>query len=471
MKEGPNNLGLALADLGRHAEAEESYREALRLDPGYAEAHANLGSLYKDQGKLEEALACYQAALWLDPQSASTHYNRSLAGLKAGDYEKGWLAYEWRWRRGKVPPRPFRQPRWDGSPLGGRTILLWMEQGLGDMIQFIRYAPLVQQQGGTVVVECPGFLVPLFSTCKGIDRLVAEGEPLPAFDVQVPLMSLPGLLGTTLATVPAEEFYLQAEPSRVEVWSERLAGVGDFKVGVVWQGNRHHPGDRWRSFPLASLAPLAGVEGVRLVSLQKGPGVEQLREWGKRFPILELEGLDAEGGAFLDTAAVMKNLDLVVTADTACAHLAGALGVAVWVALSGAADWRWLCGREDTSWYPGMRLFRQERLGEWRAVFERMAAQLRQLLEKRTTRRGVRIEVSPGELLDRFTILEIKAERIQGPAKLAAVRAEVAALRRLRSEAVSMSGEVERLAEALRPVNEVLWEAERPAGRAEAPDQ
>jgi Flp pilus assembly protein TadD len=379
MKEAHNNLGLALADLGRFEEAEGCYERALALDSGYAEAHVNLGSSYKERGRTEEAVACYDQALCLEPRSASARYNRALALLQQGDYARGWPEYEWRWRRPQTPPRPFRQPRWDGSPLEGRTILLWCEQGLGDTIQFVRYAALVNARGGTVVLECPARMVPLLSTCAGVDRLVAEGEALPSFDVQAPLLSLPGLLGTTLVTVPAEVPYLHAEPQRVERWRKRLEEVQGYRVGVVWQGNPKFQWDRWRSVPLEELATLAEVEGVQLVSLQKGESVEQMRGLRRRVPVMELgEELDIEG-AFLDTAAVMKCLDLVVSTDTAAAHLAGALGVPVWVPLARLADWRWGRERADTPWYPAMRLFRQGRLGDWRPLFRRMAKRLREL--------------------------------------------------------------------------------------------
>jgi tetratricopeptide (TPR) repeat protein len=372
-----NNLGLALADLGKFAEAEASYHEALRLNPRDADAHGNLGSAYKEQGRSAEALACYQLALWLKPESPSAHWNRALALLQAGQFEEGWREYEWRWKRPQTPPRPFRQPAWDGTQLVGRTILLYMEQGLGDMIQFLRYAPLVKRQGGTMVVECPASLIPLFSTCPGIDRLVAEGSPLPEFDVQAPLLSLPRLLGTTLETVPANVPYLSAGPERVERWRRELEPLGGYKVGIAWQGNPKYQWDRHRSIPLACFAPLADMTGVRLVSLQKGPGAEQVRALHGRFGLVELTGeWDTEVGAFLDTAAVMKCLDLVVTADTAAAHLAGALGVPVWVALSAIADPRWLLGRDDSPWYPTLRLFRQNKLGDWTEVFQRMAQEL-----------------------------------------------------------------------------------------------
>jgi tetratricopeptide (TPR) repeat protein len=459
MKEAHNNLGLALAEMGRFEEAEGCYEGALALDPGYAEAHVNLGSAFKEQGRTEEAVACYEQALRLEPNSASARYNRALALLQQGDYVRGWPEYEWRWKR-KQTPRPFRQPRWDGSPLKGRTILLWCEQGLGDTLQFVRYAALVKAKGGTVVLECPARMVPLLSTCAGVDRLVAEGEALPGFDVQAPLLSLPGLLGTTLENVPAEVPYLHADLQRVEKWRRRLEAVEGFRVGIVWQGNPKFQWDRWRSVPLAEFAPLAEVEGVRLVSLQKRESAEQERRERASFPVVELgDELDV-GGAFLDTAAVMRCVDLVVSADTAAAHLAGALGVPTWVPLAKVADWRWGRQGEGTHWYPSMRLFRQARLGRWGPVFRRMAGRLRGLAARRGRRPGLRVAVSAGELLDKITILEIKAGRISDPAKLAHVRAELEALRRAWGRPGAAPGELARLAAALRTTNEALWEVE-----------
>jgi hypothetical protein len=315
-------------------------------------------------------------ALWQEPGRASAEYNRALCWLKAGNYEKGWPAYEWRWRRPTMPPRPFRQPRWDGSPLEGKTILLWCEQGLGDAIHFVRYAKQVQERGGKVVLECPGSLVELLATCPGGEKVVAEGESLPDFDVQAPLMSLPGLVGTRLETVPAEVPYLSVESELVDWWGRRL-GSKDFKVGLVWQGNPRHPWDGWRSIPLALFAPLAGVPGVRLVALQQGAGAEQVEGLKGRFQVEELgDGPEGKDRSFADTAAVMRNLDLVVSVDSSPAHLAGALGVPVWVAVAAVSDWRWMVGREDTPWYPTMRLFRQERLGDWGEAMASMAREL-----------------------------------------------------------------------------------------------
>src|SRR5262249_13950672 len=330
-----NNLGMALAELGRFAEAESCYHEALRLSPGYADAHNNLGSTYKEQGRTQEALTCYELAILFAPDAPGAHWNRALAYLQAADLERGWPEYEWRWQRPKSPPRRLPQPRWDGSPLGGKTLLIYVEQGLGDTFHFIRYAPLVKQQSATVLVECPAFLHPLLSRCKGIDRLLAEGAPLPDFDCHTPLLSLPHLLGTTWATLPAEVPYLFADPERVRRWAEELRPLEGFKVGIAWRGNPPPQWDHFRSFPADYFAALAAVPGVRLVSLQKGAAAEQLRRLVKRFPVTELDSeQDAPTAAFMDTAAIMKNLELVVTADTSLDHLAGGPGVPGLLALS-----------------------------------------------------------------------------------------------------------------------------------------
>jgi hypothetical protein len=263
------------------------------------------------------------------------------------------------------------RPPWKGEPLGGQTILLHSEQGLGDTLQFIRYASAVRKRGGRVVAACQAPLVALLASCPGVDQVVPrESGPWPEFDVQAPLMSLPFLLGTMAAEVP----YLSADAERVDRWRPTLDRVPGLRVGVVWQGNPQHPSDARRSFPLEQLAPVAAVPGVRLISLQHGEGREQLGH----FPIeeLESEGVTAPGD-FLDSAAVMTQLDLLITVDSAPAHLAGALGVRTWVALPFAADWRWGIDREESPWYPSLRLFRQKTPGDWDNVFGGMAERLR----------------------------------------------------------------------------------------------
>jgi tetratricopeptide (TPR) repeat protein len=457
--EARGNEGLALTELGEYAAAADCFERVLRDDPRQAEAHSNLGNNYKEQGRLAEALACYDLAVALRPDAPSPHWNRALTLLQQGDYERGWAEYEWRRRKPDSGIRPLPQPAWDGGPLHGRTILLHLEQGLGDALQFIRYAPRVQARGGSVMVAGPRRLLPLLSRCPGIDRLVAEEEALPPFDVHAPLLSLPALLRTTLATVPAEAPYLFANEALIQKWRAELPGAGTLRVGIAWQGNPRHRKDRWRSIPLTYFAPLARVQGVCLVSLQQGPGVEQLGGCG--FVVERLGGaVDEAAGAFMDTAAVMMNLDLVVTADTAAAHLAGGLGVPVWVALAKVPDWRWLLGRADSPWYPTARLFRQEEAGRWGAVIEAMARELESLVERRRRAGMATVEVAAGELLDRIAILQIKARRLTDPEQLRHVRADLAGLEAARQRSLPGWQEHKALVEELRTVNAALWDVE-----------
>ncbi|MCI0457583.1 MAG: tetratricopeptide repeat-containing glycosyltransferase family protein [Gemmataceae bacterium] len=395
------NLGIALQAQGKLDQAVASYQQALRLQPDSVAVHNNLGNALQQQGKLEEALASYQQALRLKPDHADAHWNRALAWLLAGNFEQGFPEYEWRWQRKGIALPPFSQPLWDGSPLAGQTILLYAEQGLGDTLHFIRYAPLVQARGGRVLVACPALLIPLLSRCRGIDRLLPQEGPLPSFDVYAPLLSLPRLFGTTQATVPAQVPYLFTDPALCTHWREQLPGRQAFTIGIAWQGSPNYHGDRQRSIPLVQFAPLAALPGVQLVSLQKGLGTEQLQGVAGQFPVLDLGSqLDKTSGAFAETAAVMQNLDLVITADTAIGHLAGALGVPVWVALPFAPDWRWPLHWEDSPWYPTVRLFRQKEWGHWPEVFARMADAVRQLLVQAACPQPVPRARSSGEPID-----------------------------------------------------------------------
>jgi hypothetical protein len=269
--------------------------------------------------------------------------------------------------------------------LPAKTILLHAEQGLGDTIQFIRYAALVKDCGLKVVVECQEPLVRILAGCRGVDELIAQGKDLPAFDVHAPLLSLPGVFNTSLDTIPAAVPYLFADGESVGHWRGELHAAGAFKIGIAWRGSPVHANDRARSFPLSCFEPLAGLPDVRLFSLQKGPGAEQLQEAAGRFPIADLGSRLHD---FMDTAAVLMNLDLVIACDTAVAHLAGALGTAVWVALPLAPDWRWLLDRDDSPWYPTMRLFRQKKLGDWSSVFQEMKTALSESRGARGEGRG-----------------------------------------------------------------------------------
>jgi tetratricopeptide (TPR) repeat protein len=405
-----NNLGNALLDRGNLADAEASSAQAVQLKPEWPEAHGNLANVLLAQDRLEDAVARYRKALELKLDWAEGHLNlaialqamgkldlalascaraielrpdyaeartqRGMLYLLSGRWTEGWPEYEWRWRCADMPPPSFPGVRWDGSTLAGKTILLHREQGLGDTIQFIRYAALLKHRGARTLVVCQPSLVRLLSTCPGIDQIVAEGDALPRFDFWALLMSLPGLVGTTPTTIPGPVPYLFAEPEHVDKWRGEMVSYRGYKIGISWQGDPKHRSDRRRSIPLARFAPLARLPDVRLFSLQKGFGRQQLASVD--FPIVDLAPrLDLESGAFLYRAAAMKHLDLVISADTSIAHLAGALGVPVWLALPFAPEWRWLQDRDDTPWYPTMRLFRQPRPGDWDAVFDRMAETLR----------------------------------------------------------------------------------------------
>jgi tetratricopeptide (TPR) repeat protein len=378
-------LGATIRRQGRLVEAEECLRRALQLHPRHADAYSQLGNALAQQGKLDEALECYDRTLELKPDYPETHSNRAIVWLMQGDLERGWSEFEWRWKRKDAATARFFQPRWDGSPLEGRTVLLFVEQGLGDTLNFIRYAPLVKQRGGTVIAECQPALLPLLRGFPGVDVLLPQGAPVPGFDVQAPFMSLPGIFQTRLDSIPAEIPYLFADPGLSEHWHNELEKTPGFKIGIAWQGDPRHKWDRFRSLPLSEFAPLAQLDGARLFSLQKGLGTEQVAAFSEQYPLIDLnERLDVTSGAFMDTAAVMRNLDLVITSDTATAHLAGALGVPVWVVLSFAPDWRWLMDRADSPWYPTMRLFRQSQLGRWDDVFAHVADEVRRVMSEKS---------------------------------------------------------------------------------------
>ncbi|MBY0230185.1 MAG: tetratricopeptide repeat-containing glycosyltransferase family protein, partial [Gemmataceae bacterium] len=425
--------------------------------PLMADAHVNLASARKESGRLEEAAAGYALAVRLEPSAQSARYNRALALLQAGEWEEGWREYEHRWGRRKHPPRPFAQPRWDGSPMPEGTLLVWMEQGTGDMVQFARFAGKAKGRVGRVVVECPAGMLPLFSGCAGVDAFVAEGEPLPPFDAQVPAMTLPGLLGMRPDDAPAGP-YLRADPEREAKWKAALGEPRGLRVGIAWQGNPAFQWDHWRSAPLSAFAPLAAVPGVELVSLQKGPGEDQLAKAG--FPVRRLEGLDGEGGWFADTAAVLRSLDLVVCVDTAVGHIAGALGVPAWLALAAVSDWRWLRSGERTCWYAGHRLFRQQALGDWAGVFGRMAEELDRMARARAGQGGTALaRLSAGEVLDRVSILRLKAAKLAGDGRAAGVAADLAEMEAARSSLAGLASIAEEEA-GLAEANRLLWEVE-----------
>ena len=369
------------------------------------------------QCRIAERMASDEEALRLRPDYAEARLNRSFLLLSLGDFERAWTEYEWRFKmRGRAPKPVFRRstdflvrggvthglgspchdeksvaPEWDGSPLNGRTLLLRAEQGLGDSAQFMRYASLVPRgTGGTVIFECPEPLLDLARTCKGIDQLVPRGQTLPPCDVAMSLLSVPRVLKTTLETIPAEVPYINADPARVEYWRRELASLPGVRIGICWQGSLEQQGDRIRSVPLSRFAALGKVPGVTLCSIQKNHGSEQL--WDERPESVQIHDFGSRTAAsFADTAALVQALDLVVSIDSAVVHVAGAFAVPVWVLLPAASDWRWLLDREDSPWYPTMRLFRQPKPGDWDTVFAQIMKALQQWPERLRRMRAMKV--------------------------------------------------------------------------------
>jgi tetratricopeptide (TPR) repeat protein len=375
--EALNNLGSVFEDQGKLEEATVHFRRALALQPNYVEAHNNLGNVLRKQAHYAEARQCYDQALALRPGYVEALWNRSLLELLLGNYPEGWRAYEVRSRRTVNRPREFPQPLWRGEPLGGARILLHSEQGLGDTLQFLRYVPRVQDAGGAVLLLVPPGLQPLVAPLLGAsDRVVSE-ECLPPFDVQCPLMSLPLAFQTTLDSIPAEVPYLTVPDDALRRAENFQWPSEGFRVGLVWSGNPQHANDRFRSMRPETLAPLLSLDHIHFFSLQVGVSAEGIENLPAR--VTDLRPFITD---MADTAALVYHLDLVITVDTAVAHLAGALAQPTWLLLPSAPDWRWLTDREDSPWYPTMRLFRQRQFGDWQPVMQRVRIELSTLAER-----------------------------------------------------------------------------------------
>jgi tetratricopeptide (TPR) repeat protein len=368
-----SNRGSALHRLERFAEALESHEWAAALAPGLSHVHVGHGQTLAELGRYDQALESFSHALRLDPQSAEAQFGRATALLITGRFREGWQAYEGRRRRVSADAfHPQGRPQWSGrEDIAGKTLFIEGEQGLGDMIQFCRYARPCADKGARVILTARESQLRLL---EGLDPRIEvrpQGSWPTAFDYHIPLMSLPMAFNVPEGGFAAETPYLRVKPERVERWQRQVGGEG-LKIGICWQGG---PGNPARSFPLVVMAEIGRRKGVRLISLQKGAGREQLDACP--IPVETLgEDYDAGPDAFLDAAAVMQCLDLVITCDTAIAHLAGALARPVWVALKFAPDWRYLTGRDDSPWYPTMCLFRQDQPGDWQSVFAKMAAVL-----------------------------------------------------------------------------------------------
>lgn len=367
------NLGNCLRHLGRYDEAGPALLKAVQLNPTDADASGNLALVLAGLGRHSEALVWYDRTVLLAPTNGEVRFNRALTDLTLGNFERGWPDYEHRWQteamRGKE--RSFPQPRWDGGDLTGKAIFLAAEQGLDDYIQFVRFAKPLADRGAKVIVQPPPELVELVRTVPGVSTVIDTPTGEATFHTWCNVMSVAGLLKVGLEDLRGEP-YMTAPAAAVARWRERLAGVSGFKVGVCWQGNPKHTGDRWRSVKLERFAPLAAIPGVTLVSVQKGAGYEQLASAG--FPITDV---GKELNDFVDIAGLLMNLDLLVSIDSATAHLAGALGTRVWTLLPFDSDWRWLRDRTDTPWYRSMTLFRQPAMHDWNSVFAAVERELR----------------------------------------------------------------------------------------------
>ncbi len=380
--EAYNSMAVALQYQGKYTAALEKCNRALSLKPDYVEAYNTIASVLLKKGLYAEAIENYRQTLRLNPDYAEAHTNLGMALLLNERFEEGWAEYQWRLSDEKAfHLHHYQSPCWDGSSFAGRRLLVHYEQGFGDNIQFIRYLPMVKARGGTVLCEMLKPLIGLWRGFPGIDELIeasSNSKPAVKFDFHVPLLELPRIFGTTLETIPAEVPYLHADSTKAEYWRQRIAGTS-FKVGIVWAGKPAHSEDSNRSCRLQHFAPLAKIPGVRLYSLQKGPAAGQISELPGTMTV---KNPGEEFEDFTDTAAAIENLDLVISVDTAVLHLAGAMGKPAWAILPFTPDWRWMLNRQDSPWYPTMKLFRQKKRGQWEPVFQRVAEELRIMAAK-----------------------------------------------------------------------------------------
>jgi tetratricopeptide (TPR) repeat protein len=377
-----NNFGNLLVELERNEAALAIFDRAVALAPDDPMTLNNRGIALQVLNRHDEALKCCERALAIDPAHADAHYNEGFIRLTLGDLRNGWPKYEFRFDKVEpMPPRRgFPQPLWGGESFRGRRLLLHAEQGIGDTLQFVRYVPLIAHEGGEIILEVQRQLKTLLAPIEGVSSLVIRDEPLPAFDIQCPLLSLPRIFGTELGTIPSKVPYIEAPPERIEKWKRRVPDSG-LRVGVGWAGNPQFKADRSRSIGLARLAPLFAQAGVQFISLHREVRPEHAGLL-KSLPRITHFGEELED--FADTAAIVSQLDLVISSDTSIVHLAGAMGVPVWVLLKFSPDWRWMLNSEESPWYPTAKLYRQPSLGDWESVVERVREDLSRWVEIRT---------------------------------------------------------------------------------------
>ena len=382
--EAHNGLGILAKKALRFDEAVAHYQDAVACDPNFAPAHNNLGIALQDLAQYDAAMTHFDRAIELQPEYAKAHFHRALLKMLLGQWRDGFEEYQWRWRMPGFTSPYLAEPWWSGEKLKGKMALLHGEQGMGDVIQFIRYAPLLKHAGAKVVAEVPAKIKRLLTGVPGVDVLIAKGEEPPPFDVQLPMMSMPLVRHFTPHRLPRFDPYIKADPELVAMWRGRLGVRTKLRIGISWQGNPNYQADYYRSPPLAAFAPLLAIDGVEFYSLQKGHGTEQLDQLpgDLRAKITDLSpDLDTGPDAFVDTAAVMECLDLMIMSDTGIMHVAGALGRPVWVPLSYVPDWRFQTDTDTQCiWYPTIRLYRQQALADWTGAFDAIARDLRVLM-------------------------------------------------------------------------------------------
>jgi len=376
-----NNLGIALKEHEEFSEAIACFEKTLQLDPNFVEAYYNLGNSLRDEGRCVEAIRNFKKAISLKPDYAQAHWNLSLALLLNGNYSEGWKGYKWRRNADLKILTDYHstgKPRWDGSSFKSRRLLVHYEQGLGDNIQFVRYLPMIKARGGTLIFETLKPLIGLLRGFDGVDELVeyVPNRKLPLeYDVYTSLLDMPYIFGTTVETIPSQIPYIYADSSKAEYWREKLSGPG-LKVGIVWAGSAEHGNDRYRSCSLKNFSPLGEIDGVRLYGLQKGPAARQMDEFTETIPVTNIS---ENFNDFTDTAAAIDNLDLVISVDTSVLHLSGAIGKPTWALIPYAPEWRWMLNRQDSPWYPTMRLFRQSNWNDWDSVFRSVTEELKMM--------------------------------------------------------------------------------------------
>ena len=385
----PNNLHVmmdlanTLNMLNQNEESLKLYQQILAKNPNAISALYNFGFTLKKMDKLERALDVYEQVLAKKPDYAPVHFSLASIYLALGNLEKGWEEYEWRWKAHNENEKRFNIPVWQGEDLIGRTLLVYAEQGLGDTLQFVRYLKVLKEKSKhiRIVLETQSPLAALLKLQPYIDQVISRRDQLPHCHYQIPLMSLPHILKTRLETIPADIPYLTPDKDRVAFWKEKLSQDTNFKIGICWQGNARYSTQALRravaskSLPLQAFKPLAEIPGVSIYSLQQVDGTEQVASCDFKDKLMLFdETFDKTYGSFMDSAAVMQQLDLVVSVDTGVCHLAAAMGVPTWILLPFPADWRWLRNRTDSPWYSSVRLFRQQQLGDWNSSIQDIVA-------------------------------------------------------------------------------------------------